>query len=127
MTSNNLEDKKGMTTEFGNYKELIMYFQTSIRNVGLFTAVSFAAIANSRAYKDKNKVISVCMILISLLLLISSFLVNLFLYRDVEKYIGLDGYADIGKWTNVNYLFLIIHTISILFGIYMFYKKVSVN
>ena len=41
--------------EFETFKDLIMYYQTSIRNVALTTAVSFAALGYSRFYRGKSK------------------------------------------------------------------------
>jgi len=35
-------------------KEMTMYFQTSFRNVGLYTTVSLAMLGYSRYYRDKN-------------------------------------------------------------------------
>ena len=41
------KNNKKENLEFESYKDLIMYYQTSIRNVALTTAVSFAALGYS--------------------------------------------------------------------------------
>jgi hypothetical protein len=122
MSSTTLDDKKEKKVDFTNYKEFVMYFHTSIRNVGLFTAVSFAALANSKFYKDKNKTYTAAMIIIALLLLANSSIINYLLYDDVEKYVKIDGYKELEKLVYINYLFMIIHVLTISFGIYAFYK-----
>lgn len=108
--------------DFKSFKELIMYFQTSIRNVALTTAVSFAALGYSRYYRGKSKLYVIGMVLVSLLLLSASFLLNLFLYNDIQKYINNPKYKAIEKWSNINKVFIVIHVITIFFAIYTFYR-----
>jgi len=63
----------------------MMYFQTSICNIALTTTVSFAALGYSRFYRGKSKLYVTGMVLVSLLLLSVSFLLNLFLYDDIQN------------------------------------------
>ena len=124
-SKNNIEDEN--KKQFETYKDLMMYFQTSIRNVALTTAVSFAALGYSRFYRGKSKLYVTGMVLVSLLLLSVSFLLNLFLYDDIQKYIKHPKYATIEKWSNINKLFFIIHSLTIFFAIYTFYRVLSGN
>ena len=121
--SDNSQDKM----EFETFKDLIMYYQTSIRNVALTTAVSFAALGYSRFYRGKSKLYVSGMLLVSLLLLTCSFLLNLFLYDDIQKYITNPKYKAIEKWSNINKVFFIIHTFTIFFAIYTFYRVFTGN
>ena len=61
---NNDNDKKIFKTE----KDVLMYYQTSIRNVALTTAVSFAALGYSRFYRDKSLLYTNGMVFVSFLL-----------------------------------------------------------
>ena len=63
--TDNSQDKM----HFETFKDLMMYFQTSIRNVALTTTVSFAALGYSRFYRGKNQLYVSGMVLVSLLLL----------------------------------------------------------
>lgn len=45
--------QKGGVT-FNNKKDFLMYYHTSIRNVGLFTSVALAAISAGRAFSKSN-------------------------------------------------------------------------
>lgn len=121
--SDNSQDKM----EFETFKDLIMYYQTSIRNVALTTAVSFAALGYSRFYRGKSKLYVSGMVLVSLLLLSCSFLLNLFLYDDIQKYINNPKYKAIEKWSNINKVFMVIHAFTIFFAIYTFYRVFTGN
>ena len=121
--SDNSQDKM----EFETFKDLIMYYQTSIRNVALTTAVSFAALGYSRFYRGKSKLYVSGMVLVSLLLLTCSFLLNLFLYDDIQKYINNPKYKAIEKWSNINKVFMVIHAFTIFFAIYTFYRVFTGN
>jgi len=113
--------------QFETYKDLMMYFQTSIRNVALTTTVSFAALGYSRFYRGKNNLYGSSMVLVSLLLLSCSFLLNLFLYHDIQKYINNPKYKTIEKWSNINKVFMVIHAFTIYFVIYTFYRVFTGN
>ena len=101
---------------FSNEKELLMYFQTSIRNVALTTAVSFAALGYSRFYRDKSKLYSAGMTFVSFLIILCSALLNLFLYNSIQEY--LNNNKEISKLSIVNQIFIVVHSILIFFALY---------
>ena len=49
-------------------KDLLMFYQTSLRNVGLFTSVSLALLAVSRYYRGKTILFNSAYIVFSFLL-----------------------------------------------------------
>ena len=105
---------------FSNEKELLMYFQTSIRNVALTTAVSFAALGYSRFYRDKSKLYSVGMTFMSMLIITCSALLNLFLFNSIQEY--LDNNKEINRLSIINKIFIIVHLIAIFFGLFTLYR-----
>ena len=119
-----LEEKK-TESKFSSYKDAIMYFQSSIRNVGLTTTVSFAALGYSRYYRGKSQLYAVGMVGVSILILISSILLNLFLYNDLQELVKLDEYKDIEKHMNINRIFMVVHAIIMFFGLYTFYRLLT--
>ena len=126
--NNDNDDNNQNKMQFENYKDLIMYYQTCIRNVAGTTALSFAALGYSRFYRGKNKLyVSIIMVIVSLLILSCSFLINLFLYYDIQKYINNPKYKTIEKWSNINKVFFIIHALTIYFAIYTFYRVFTGN
>lgn len=103
-------------------KDLIMYFQTTIRNVALTTAVSFAALGYSRFYRGASKMYSAGLSVVSFLLISCSFIINLFLYNSLKDSKKLN---EIGDWLIINQIFFIIHTIILLFGLYTMYRLIT--
>jgi carbon starvation protein CstA len=113
--------------EFESYKDLIMYYQTSIRNVALITTLSFAALVYSRFYRGKSKIYSVGMVFVSILIIITSFILNYHLYNSIQKYKNLQKTKQISNLELVNILFFIAHIIIILFAFYTLYRLITEN
>lgn len=67
-----------------NEKDLLMFYQTSLRNVGLFTSVSLALLAVSRYYRGKTILFNTAYIFFSLLFLIAAMLICYFLIQTIE-------------------------------------------
>jgi len=113
--------------EFESYRDLIMYYQTSIRNVALTTAVSFAALGYSRFYRGKSKMYTSGMVFVSLLIILASFILNYHLYNSIQKYKNLTKTKQISNWEIVNILFFVSHAVAILFAFYTLYRVSSGN
>jgi len=121
--NNDNDDNNQNKMHFENYHQLMMYYQTSIRNVAGTTALSFAALGYSRFYRGKSKLyISIIMVIVSLLILTCSFLFNLFLYYDIQLYIDNPKFKIFDKWLKINELFVFIHILTLFFAIYTFYR-----
>ena len=101
-----------------------MFYQTTIRNVALTTAVSFAALGYSRFYRDKSLIYTAGMTLVSLLILIISFRLNFYLYTIVQDYKNLEEFNNSTKLEILNILFMVVHSISILFAMYTLYRLI---
>ena len=105
---------------FSNEKELLMYFQTSIRNVALTTAVSFAALGYSRFYRDKGRLYSAGMTFVSFLIILCSTLLNLFLFNSIQEYLNTN--KEINRLSTINKLFILVHSVLIFFALYTFIR-----
>ena len=121
------EKKENTNLDFESYKDLIMYYQTSIRNVALTTAVSFAALGYSRFYRGKSKMYTAGMIFVSLLIIVTSFILNYHLYNSIQKYKNLPKTKQIGNWEIVNILFFVSQAIAIIFALYTLYRVATGN
>ncbi len=117
---NNQNENSNLKLE--TFKDLIMYYQTSIRNVALTTAVSFAALGYSRFYRGKNKMYTVGLAFISVLLLTCSTLLNLLLYNSLQPYLKNPKYKDIEQWIVINKIFFVIHLSLLFFGFFTVYR-----
>ena len=52
------------------FKDTLMFYQTSLRNVGLYTSISLALLGSSRFHRNKgNKLFNISFILISMIIL----------------------------------------------------------
>lgn len=67
-------------------KDLHMWFHTSLRNVGLFTSVSFGALAYSRIYREKRAFYNLFLILASITFMMVSLMINWYLIQNYETY-----------------------------------------
>mgnify|MGYP001405994439 CR=1 FL=1 len=108
--------------EFTNYRELVMYYQTTIRNVFLSTAVSFAALGYSRFYRGKSKLYTNSLVLISLLILICSSALNYNLYDSLNEYKKDRKYSEINRWIIINNIFFFIHLTLLILAFYTLYR-----
>lgn len=113
--------------EFESYRDLVMFYQTTVRNVALTTAVSFAALGYSRFYRGKSKLYSSGLVLVSLLLLSCSFLLNYHLFNSIQPYLNKEKYTSINQWKLINKLFMVIHAMLFFFALYTFYRLYTNN
>jgi hypothetical protein len=67
-------------------RSLLMYFSTALRNIGLFTSISFAALGYSRYYRSKNAIHNIYLILVSLFFLLASIYIAYYLVQDIEQF-----------------------------------------
>jgi len=112
--------------ELQSNKDILMYYQTSIRNVALTTAVSFAALGYSRFYRGKSSLYSSGLTLVSLLIIAASCILNINLYNLMEYHARIDNsLTSANNYLIVNKIFMICHSMIILFGLYTFYRLIS--
>ena len=68
-------------------KKFDMYFHTALRNVGLYTSLSFAALAYSRVHRGNTPIYDMILITISMTFLLLSFIVNYVLNKDIPQHL----------------------------------------
>jgi hypothetical protein len=71
---------------FKSPKEVLMYYHSTLRNVGLFTTVSFGSLAYSRYYRGKSKLYAGGLVAISIAFLAISFFINHALNGVIQRY-----------------------------------------
>tara|TARA_B110000008_G_C16910647_1_gene540532 strand:+ start:435 stop:821 length:387 start_codon:yes stop_codon:yes gene_type:complete len=114
--------------ELQTNKELLMYYQTTIRNVAITTAVSFAALAYSRFYRGKSMLYSSGLVFVSLLIIVASCIINVNLYNMINNHYKINTSLTSGNnFLIVNILFMISHTIIIIFGLYTLFRLITNN
>ena len=104
-----------------NQKEFMMFYHTSVRNIGLFTSLSLASLGAT----TKSKLVPLK--LISLFFILSALFVNYNLIEDYEKYKLKNKHDTVDKWmklpkaiimVNTVFLFVVIYRIMTHFDIY---------
>jgi hypothetical protein len=102
--------------------QLLNYFQTSIRNVGLYTSLSFAALAASRYYKDSNNrfrrngFISLGLFYIFITLVI---LKNLILHYG--NHTNEHQLIKLEPWYIIPYMLCMTNIVMLIYGLYLFF------
>ena len=114
-------------TKFSNSLKILNYYHTSIRNVGLYTSISFASLAYSRHHRDKNFHINISLILISLAFTVMAYIIADFLLNDIEKLEKTDTDASevLEKWLIIPKMTKMTNIIVGVSTSYVLYKQLS--
>ena len=109
-----------------NLHNFSMYYHTTIRNIGLYTSLSYATLAYSRVYRNNNPFYDIMLILISLMFLAIAFIMNYFLYYDVQSFIlkNKQGHEFV-KWIRISQAIFGIHIILVLLGVITLFRSLS--
>lgn len=110
-------------------QQILMYFHSALRNVGLFTSISIAMLGYSRFYREKSKLYNVAFIIISLLFLSFSLVLNCAVIKSIEEF---DKHNKHGKnpirimgLDNLPYYIFATNLVVILFGAYTLFREIS--
>lgn len=111
--------------------EILTSFHTSLRNVGLFTSVSFAALTYSRYYRSKNdNLYNISLIIISIAFIITSIIISIFLISDFITGINdlklknnNKNYYKTEKWLNIPYFVSVIEFLILLLALFTLYRE----
>ena len=102
-------------------KDILMYYHTSMRNVGLYTSVSIAMLGYSRFYRDKNQLYNISFILISLTFLLFSLLINYHVLKMVNEMNGYlkdsESNVDITHLFTLPYIIIFSNILVFIFGL----------
>ncbi len=108
------------------YNNLIMFYHTTLRNVGLFTSISFASLGYSRFHRDKSQLYNIALIIISLCFLYIATIINYYLILDINdfsKHQDDKMHEKIIKWNTIPKIIISFQAILFLLGIYTLIKQ----
>jgi len=105
-------------------KDLFMYFQTSLRNVGLYTSISFASLGYSRYYRDKSNIYNLYLIIVSLVFLAVSLFVSHHLVEDIQHFQMVVKSVQLNKWLVLPKSILYFNIGVFLLGLYTLYRQI---
>jgi hypothetical protein len=98
-----------------------MFYQTTLRNVALFTSISFAAFGYSRVFVGKSKIHRYGLLSVGLVFNIIAFIINLYLLMDMTGFIKkkkkeIDDKL-LSKWLIIPKIILVLQILLFIFGI----------
>ena len=116
----------GNDLELKTNKDILMFYQTTLRNIALTTAVSFAALGYSRFYRDKSLFYSSGLVLVSLLLIVCSIIINYNLFNIINKHSKKNKkLSSANNFLIINKIFVIIHILLIVCAAYTFFRLLT--
>lgn len=110
-------------------RQLLMYFHTTIRNIGLYTSISIAMLGYSRFYRGKNKMYNISFIFISLLFLSFSLILNYYLTKSIDStdIKRTETSIDLTYLKIIPKLILFTNVIVFLFGLYTLISEIKIK
>ena len=124
VTDDRMDQTEKKIGEFDAYKimdqdDLLVYYQSALRNIGLYTSVQLAIITYSRDMKGGSQTklltrfIGVCILFIA-------FSINFILLRDMQI-VTNEGFTLFDKWLHINYLLFTIQVALFLLSTYILF------
>jgi len=106
-------------------KAILMYYHTALRNVGLYTSISFALLASSRFYRGKNKMYNILFLLLSLTILLCSVTLCKYLIDDLQNMKqNLDEIKYLNKWQTIPQIIYYVNIVVGLIGATTLFKQI---
>jgi hypothetical protein len=111
------------------FKDTLMFYQTSLRNVGLYTSISLALLGVSRFYRGQgDSVYNIAFILVSLATLLLAFSILQNLNSQISMFRGSlkdeNQKKIVADWLRISTSLQLILIVMIMFTIYTFYKQI---
>lgn len=106
-------------------KDLLMYFNTAVRNIGLFTSISFAALGYSRYYRSKNAIHNIYLILVSLFFLFASMYIAYYLVQDIETFNNDKTNKIMEKWILIPKAIIVVNGGVFAIGVYTLFSQLG--
>ena len=108
-------------------RELLMYFSTALRNIGLFTSISFAALGYSRYHRSKNAIYNIYLILVSLFFIFASIYLAYYLIQDIEMFQTDKTRNTMDKWILIPKALIVMNSGVFILGAYTLIREVMLS
>lgn len=107
-----------------NEKEMLMFYHTALRNVGLYTSVSFATLGYSRVYRHQNYFYNNILIMVSLIFVFIAFSINYILLNELYDYSSKNDDSALDKWIFIPEIIMIIEILLMILAIITLYYHI---
>lgn len=106
-------------------KDIIMMYHTTIRNIGLYTSISLAVLAYSRAHREKNFIRNVAGIIISIAIISIAIFINYYLYKDIQLFSKKTELIVMDKWITLLPFIGLLQSFIVLLNLFTLYKEIT--
>ena len=104
-----------------------MYFHSTLRNVGLYTTLSYGSLAYSRVYRGSAPIYDTLLITISIAFLSIAFIINYFLYQDIVTFIKKQELEDeVNGYLRISQAIFGIHGILFMLGLFTLLRSLAI-
>jgi Trk-type K+ transport system membrane component len=100
---------------------MLMFYHTALRNVGLYTSVSFASLGYSRVYRHQNYFYNNILIMVSLIFVFIAFSINYILLNELYDYSSKNNDSALDKWIFIPEIIMIIEIFLMVLAIITLY------
>lgn len=107
-----------------NEKEMLMFYHTALRNVGLYTSVSFASLGYSRVYRHQNYFYNNILIMVSLIFVFIAFSINYILLNELYDYSSKNDDSALDKWIFIPEIIMIIEIFLMILALITLYYHI---
>jgi len=112
-----------MSSNEKDEKWLLMYYNTSLRNIFLTLGTSFACLGYSRFYRGKNILYNTFLIVISIIIACFSRFIAINLVHDIKHFLKNKKGSIIEKWLIIPETMVYVHNIIIFLAVYTLYSQ----
>lgn len=103
-----------------------MYFHSTLRNVGLFTTLSYGSLAYSRVYRGNSHIYDIILIAVSIAFLSIAFVINYLLYQDINTFnVKHKHDNEIIGYKRISQAILGIHGILFILGLFTLLRSLA--
>jgi hypothetical protein len=106
-------------------KDILMYFHTSIRNMGLYTSLSFGALGYSRFYRGKNPTYNIYLIAVSLAFTFISIYTGICAMNDLVAFNKKVKSSYLTKWEIIPIIIIIFNIGTFFLSLSTLYSEIS--
>jgi Trk-type K+ transport system membrane component len=103
---------------------MLMFYHTALRNVGLYTSVSFASLGYSRVYRHQNYFYNNILIMVSLIFVFIAFSINYILLNELYDYSSKNNDSALDKWIFIPEIIMIIEIFLMILAIITLYYHI---
>ncbi len=104
----------------------LSYYQSSLRNIVVFTTLSMAFIRQAVVYKDKNKIYNLMYLFFSFIFIGIGLNLNWILIKDTKEYdIHKAKSTEVHQYLSILYVILMLMIIFLLFIFYRIYIAIK--